>query len=98
MIDSERPLPVMRGIDARRMLDILDHVEIVALSEMFLRWSLFQEELSQEKRSQLASDALDLATIAGFCGPDWKAAAREDPPCAIAYLAATEVTARGWGA
>ena len=84
----------MRGIDAQRMLDVLDYAEIVVLSEMFLRWALFEDSLTVEKRRAWAADALDLATIAGFCGADWKAAQRENPPCALAFLAREEVRAR----
>ena len=89
----ERP-PTYR-VDVQQALDTLDHVEMVALADMFERWALTEETITGEHRTMLIEMASDYEAIANFCGQDWRAS---DPPHdqdIIAFVAASEARARG---
>lgn len=79
--------PITRKVNVTRALETLDYGEMVALSEMFARWALFEEKIDDLKRSSLAESALDYAMVAGYCGPEWRASHPEDPPDAIVFMA-----------
>lgn len=79
--------PITRKVDVLQALETLDYSEMVALSEMFARWAMFEEKLDDLHRSGLAESALDYAMVAGYCGPEWRATNPEDPPDAIAFMA-----------
>ena len=49
----QRVRPITHVVDIDRAMATLDFVEMVALSEMFERWALTEEDVDPERRTRL---------------------------------------------
>ena len=92
---SSKPPPETHVVDVDHAMKTLDHVEMVALAEMYERWIVTEDKIRDDQRTKLVQWASDYERIAAFCGESWKASEPEDPPGVIAFLAQSEARARG---
>jgi hypothetical protein len=65
-------LPITHSVDVRRALDTLGYCEMLALSEMYERWALFEENISPDWRTKLIQWSADYEQIAEYAGEDWR--------------------------
>jgi hypothetical protein len=86
--------PVTHRANVDRAMATLDHIEMVALSNMFERWAPTEERITPDHRTMLIELCADYGRIAEFCGEGWMAPEPENPPDAIAFMARAEARAQ----
>ena len=87
--------PETHIIDVDCAMATLDHIEMVALMEMYERWAFTEPNITPEQRTMLIQWSADYEAIARHSGRDWVASNPESPVDAIAFVARKEVRARG---
>ena len=95
VMNSAHPLPRTEQIDAHRALETLDYAEMVALSELFDSWALGEPDIDEQRRARLLAWSVDYAVLAEYCGPEWRASRRDDPPDLIAFIARQALRSNG---
>jgi hypothetical protein len=51
----------------------LDHRDMVALSGMFRRWAIYEDDVSPDDRTKLIEHSADYERLAEWVGPHWHA-------------------------
>ena len=87
-------VPVTHSVPVLEAMELLDHIEMVALSEMFARWALTEERLEPHNRTKLIQLSSDYERIAVFAGEGWRAQRSESPQPLIVFTAIREARAR----
>ena len=59
------PQPITYMVDIDFALEELDHADMVALSHMFQRWAIDEENIEPENRTELIQWSADLERLAG---------------------------------
>ncbi|MBX3562474.1 MAG: hypothetical protein KF780_11760 [Sphingomonas sp.] len=81
-------------VDVDQALATLDYREMVALSKMFERWALNEENITDERRTDLIKWSADYEALAAFAGSDWIATDPTEPPSLIVFMARRELASR----
>ncbi len=90
MVAAMEELPVTYRISARAAADELDYADMVALAEMFQRWSLDEPGISPADRTKLAEYSADYERLAEWVGFSWKASQPSDRQPVMRLLARLE--------
>lgn len=93
-MSGEGAKPLTHHVDVEQALATLDYREMAALSEMFERWALTEEKISDERRTDLIKWSADYEALAAFAGTDWVAADPTEPPGLIVFIAQRELASR----